>query len=303
MLAACLAVEGSVASHETALALHLGEHPRTKQVHVLVPRGKGGRSGQFELMGYQVELHRTRALPPGERCSIDGIPATTPARALLDLAQARSEGLDEALAELLASKRLKPATLSRALREARQRCRPGRARLEQAFQQATALGTGRTESPAERRFPRLALEAGLPPPEVQYEIRDPGGALIGRADFAWPKARLVVEIDGFRWHSSVEAQTRDQERDRQMARIGWAVIRFAPADLVEGPEEVVEFVCAGLEVSPKVGAVTLGPCVVPTKGVVNGETVEERAPALDRAGTGGRAADGAGARSSSKRER
>jgi hypothetical protein len=38
--------------------------------------------------------------------------------------------------------------------------------------------------------------AGLPTPELQFDVRDAGGMLIGRSDFAWHGGRLPGEFDG-----------------------------------------------------------------------------------------------------------
>ena len=47
-----------------------------------------------------------------------------------------------------------------------------------------------------------------------------------RRDFAWPDHRLVVETDGYRYHSSREAKRRDNRRDRELTALGWRPLRF-----------------------------------------------------------------------------
>ena len=44
-------------------------------------------------------------------------------------------------------------------------------------------------------------------------------------DFAWPARRLVVEVDGWRYHGTGSAFERDRRRDRLLALGGWRVIR------------------------------------------------------------------------------
>ncbi len=88
---------------------------------------------------------------------------------------------------------------------------------------------------------RLAfLDAGLPEPVLQHEVRDDRGWLIGRVDFAWPEHRLIVEFDGReKYHSmrrdgeSIEEMVlREKTReDRLREATGWTVIRITWADL------------------------------------------------------------------------
>jgi very-short-patch-repair endonuclease len=47
-----------------------------------------------------------------------------------------------------------------------------------------------------------------------------------RRDFAWPDQRLVVETDGYRYHSSRSAKRRDNRRDRELTALGWRPVSF-----------------------------------------------------------------------------
>jgi very-short-patch-repair endonuclease len=44
-------------------------------------------------------------------------------------------------------------------------------------------------------------------------------------DFFWPAARLVVEIDGFRYHASRLSFEADRRRDADLAARGYRVVR------------------------------------------------------------------------------
>lgn len=75
----------------------------------------------------------------------------------------------------------------------------------------------------------------LPEPELQFEVRDAAGRLIGRADFAWPEYRLLGEFDGLskygRWRApgetSEQVVTREKTReDRMREETGWLMIRL-----------------------------------------------------------------------------
>ena len=87
---------------------------------------------------------------------------------------------------------------------------------------------------------KLIRAAELPPPEVNARV---GGFEV---DFLWREQRLVVEVDGFRYHSSRAAFERDRRRDAALAAAGYRVIRVTWRQLVEGPEAVVARIAAAL---------------------------------------------------------
>ena len=61
---------------------------------------------------------------------------------------------------------------------------------------ATAFADARAESVGESRSRVALARAGLPVPEVQWEVRDEAGRLIGRTDFGWPDHGVIGEFDG-----------------------------------------------------------------------------------------------------------
>jgi len=58
------------------------------------------------------------------------------------------------------------------------------------------MADGRAESVGESRWRHLGYAYNLPAPELQYEVCDDRGNLIGTTDMAWPKYRLLGEFDG-----------------------------------------------------------------------------------------------------------
>jgi very-short-patch-repair endonuclease len=56
-----------------------------------------------------------------------------------------------------------------------------------------------------------------------------------RADALHARARLVVELDGQRYHSDPRAQASDRQRDAELASAGFTTVRFAYADLTNRP--------------------------------------------------------------------
>jgi very-short-patch-repair endonuclease len=86
----------------------------------------------------------------------------------------------------------------------------------------------------ERLFFALTRKARLPKPAPNHEIAG------RRRDFAWPDQRLVVETDGYRYHSSRHARRRDNRRDRQLTALGWRPVRFTYEEIALEPAEVAK---------------------------------------------------------------
>jgi len=76
----------------------------------------------------------------------------------------------------------------------------------------------------------------LPPSVGQYRVPLPTGVV--KLDRAWPEAKLAVELDGARHHTSPEDRQADLARDRALAAAGWVILRFTYADVLRDPEGV-----------------------------------------------------------------
>jgi len=160
---------------------------------------------------------------------IEGIPATNAARTLLDVASRVEPPLLETLVDDAITRRITTranleweATLSGG------QGRPG----TRAFRDAIAhLREGHCESPLENKVLRLLIADGLPVPRRQYEIQS--GDFKARVDFAYPEAKLAIEVDGFRHHGDREAFERDRRRDARLAALGWTVIRVTDRQVQE----------------------------------------------------------------------
>ena len=66
------------------------------------------------------------------------------------------------------------------------------------------------------------------------------------ADFHWPRAGLVVEVDGFEFHDGLPAFREDRRRGNRFGRAGFEVTRFAADDVERQPALVAETVLARL---------------------------------------------------------
>jgi very-short-patch-repair endonuclease len=109
--------------------------------------------------------------------------------------------------------------------------RRGRARLSPLLTNPASPSLTRSE--AEDRFLTLVRKAGLRQPETNVLIRD------FEVDALWRAERLVVEIDGFAFHSSPEAFERDRQRDGVLAAAGFRVMRTTWRQLTSEPEALL----------------------------------------------------------------
>jgi very-short-patch-repair endonuclease len=100
------------------------------------------------------------------------------------------------------------------------------------------VGDPRAESPMESVLRWIVHEAGLPAPDLQYDVRDEAGGFLGRADLAWPDRRVLVEFDGD-VHRDRDVFVNDLRRQNRLVAAGWTVLRFTSADVLGRAHEVV----------------------------------------------------------------
>ena len=93
----------------------------------------------------------------------------------------------------------------------------------------TSDGVAPTRSELEGRFLKAVLRARLPRPEVNTRIHR------HQVDFLWPEQRLVVELDGWRFHGHRLAFERDRVRDAELQLRGYTVVRFTWRRLRDEP--------------------------------------------------------------------
>jgi very-short-patch-repair endonuclease len=232
-LAAVLACgPGAVLSHRSAAGLWRLLPDPSGDVEITVGgRNCGTKPG--------VRVHRVAALDRRDIRKLGGIPVTSPPRTILDLAAivAGSE-LERALAEAQARRLTRETELLSLL--ARFAGRPGTAALRSLI--GGDASPALTRSQAEQRLLALLRSAELPPPEVNARISR------YEVDFLWRERRLVVEVDGFRYHSSRGAFERDRLRDSGLAGMGFRVMRTTWHQIVRRPEALVARIATALAV-------------------------------------------------------
>lgn len=184
-----------------------------------------------------IRVRTVGRLEPDEVTELEGIPLTTPARTILDLA-------------LVAS----PRELERALADAEREGRVSRAELLSLLSRRprhrgarglwALIGDGSpaamTRSEAEERLLLLIRKARLRPPETNIRVEG------YEVDFFWRIERLVVEVDGFAFHSSTRAFELDRRRDAALTVAGFRVTLLTWPRIVNEPEATLALLARAL---------------------------------------------------------
>jgi hypothetical protein len=175
-----------------------------------------------------IHIHCVRSLPEAHVTTRNGIPCTTVARTIVDLAAlVTPRRLERALgqAEVL---RLYDHNEIQAVLALNPRS-PG-SRTLRTLVGGPDPSTTRTRSPLEERFLALCDRAALPRPECNAPFTLPDGTEIA-IDAFWSSAALAVELDSRGFHSSWRAQVQDRRRDAQLVLAGLKPLRFTEGDL------------------------------------------------------------------------
>src|SRR3954454_6014197 len=156
------------------------------------------------------------AVPPDERPVRDGIPTTTVARTLLDLAAVeKPAGLERAMNETELAGLADAVPLGALV--ARHPTRQGIRATKRALATG-ALGLNMTRSDVEEAFLAFARERGLPRPATNVDV------LGFECDAVFWDQRVVVELDS-RAHDTNARREADVARDRTLMAAGWRVVR------------------------------------------------------------------------------
>jgi hypothetical protein len=207
-------LEGEAISHVSAAILHGLDVWNTplQRVHVSRPRDRAGRITS--------ELHTHTTDLNDDVVSHQGVPVTSMARTIVDLARTRphpqavvagdsalriAPGTRTQLPQILASSRSKHGVLS--------------------AKTVLAFLDGRSESVGESLSRVRMSDYGLPRPDLQYEVVTLDGRRY-RVDFFWEEYGVVGEFDGAlkyteRHHLIAEKQREDAIRDLGLEAIRW----------------------------------------------------------------------------------
>lgn len=172
-----------------------------------------------------VRTRRLRGLGPSDATTWRRIPVTSVAQTLVDLAASLSTAeLARACHEAGVRHRTTPAQVDAVL--ARRPKSPGAAKLREILRGDVRV----TLSKLEARFLAVLRDDGLVLPQTN---RSAGGR---RVDCYWPQERLVVELDGYRYHHSRHAWEQDRRREREARARGEEFRRYTYGDVFEEPQ-------------------------------------------------------------------
>jgi predicted transcriptional regulator of viral defense system len=237
LMAAVLACgPGAVISHVSAAELWGLIGSGSVDIDVTAPNRRGRTPAD-------INAHRDGALHGTDRTHLRGIPCTTVARTLLDLAAVLSPWeLRKAVAEAEVLGLLNIREVRALIR--RCRGRRGVARLRLCVDELDP-STKRTRSELERIFLTLCKRAGLPRPEVNVPLEAAGLRL--RPDFLWRDVRLIIETDSRKFHGTASAFELDRQREQRFFAAGWQVVRCTWRQVEHNPQELIPLLSAGFK--------------------------------------------------------
>jgi hypothetical protein len=203
-------------------------------VEIIVPQAHGGagtecRNGKI----IRVNGVRRAGLGADEMTTVGVLPITTPLRTAGDLLVDRP--LLEAVVSVDSALRRGEVTVDAVRRALASRNRVADRRRVDATVDLLDPGSGSMPESVARI---LFADSDLPMPRTQYVVIH-GGRFLGRADFAWPEVWLIVEIDGFAYHSAPDDFQHDHDRFNEFTKAGWRYLRFTAADVTDRPEYVL----------------------------------------------------------------
>jgi very-short-patch-repair endonuclease len=208
-MAAVLACgEGAALSHRSAAALWRIRPRWPAQVDVTAPNDR-------RHPGIRIRHSRQ-----ADTTTHHGIPTTTPAQTLLDLADVLDDRqLARVVNEAYVHKLTTPQQLAALLTRS-----PGR-RTTRLTPHTTA--TGPTRSHLEDDFRRFIKRHRLPVPETNQKIAG------HEVDAVWRTHNLIVELDSYTFHTTQHAFEQDRERDADLLNAGFRTIRITHTRIKE----------------------------------------------------------------------
>ena len=239
LMAAVLACgSGAAISHRSAGSL-LGLLDRTPVViDVIAPPSRGRK-----IDG--IRFHRVRPPRRDEVGTVAGVPCTSPARTLVDLAGVVGDWTLRSAFERAAQRRLLdiPA-IEASMDPARRGVRSLRALVEEWRRAAPVAKKGRLKSPLEAKVLPLVLRRSCSAPLLNAPVEIANGRI--EVDFLWPERRFVLEADSRDFHGTAVAFERDRWRDRELMRAGYSTLRVTHHQAENETEAVADSIAAGL---------------------------------------------------------
>jgi hypothetical protein len=228
--------DDAILAYYAAAAWHAMRPWSPRSIDVIV-QGGAGRA----IEG--IRAHRTRSLDPFDVWRRDSILVTSPARTALDLATdmtplALRRMVRQSFAEGILSVRQLTDVLGRSPRHR------GAAKLRALL----ADGYVPTRSELEDRGLDVLASAGIARPEVNVGLAFAERRI--HPDLFWRDARVVVELDGSRWHDDTLTRADDADKQAILEAAGLRVLRVSWRQLVDHPQQTAARVVVALGLRP-----------------------------------------------------
>jgi hypothetical protein len=194
-------------------------------------------------------VHETFWMPPWHIVSIDGLPTTSLARTVFDRAgQPRSPAafrnkslrahhvleMTWLVNHAIRDHGMRMLDLDRVLASVGRRGKPGTAIIREIVADL-GLDYAPTLTELEELFVEVCDSYGILRPDEQIDLGTTD-RWVGRVDFVWRGARVIVEVDG-RQHAAPLNRRADRVRDGAFGGVGWTIIRITRWQLVNEPEK------------------------------------------------------------------
>jgi hypothetical protein len=207
---------GAVLSHGSAASLwglDSGEWARVLEVTTTVRRTRPG-----------ITVYRSRSLERRDITRHWGVPVTTPARTVLDVAPRLSP---QQLTRLVNDARLSRHVRIAALQDVLERNPRHRgSRLLRPFAEDPA---NPTRSGFEDDFRAFAAAYALPTPQINVKVHG------FEVDALFPEQKVIVECDGYDTHRDRGSFESDRDRDAELLRHGFRTVRLTRQRLLGSP--------------------------------------------------------------------
>jgi Transcriptional regulator, AbiEi antitoxin/Protein of unknown function (DUF559) len=231
-VAAALAVtrSGAVASHQSAAVIHgvdlFGRRPSDVVSLTRPPANRASHSGWSDIRVHTAQIAAEHV------ARLHGVPVTSAARTVIDLARALPfrDGVVVADSALHTGKTTKPE-----LQAVVAHCVgwPGIKSARHVVEFSDSLSESVLES-----ITRVALhEHGLPPPALQVKVGS--SRFVGRVDFLWAEYATILEADGALKYADTRRAIDQLERDELLREAGFQVVHCTWNRILHEPEVVI----------------------------------------------------------------
>lgn len=211
--------DDAVFTHWTAARLRRWWLPAVAWGHLV--SCTNGEAPHHDRRGVYV---RRCEIPPGQRTIVDGVRVASSEWTIAELAEHLA--LVDLVVAIDAALHAGDCTTASLWQLAVVRGRRGVRGLRRALE----LVDSRTESAYESILRQVHQLSGITDVTPQYEVRDPAGALLARADLRLGRTTRLPEYDGAD-HLSRPQQQKDLKRDKALRRWQWERFGYVAAEI------------------------------------------------------------------------